>query len=116
MRDANGRDMETTNANGTEPTQGWNLFTLDEILAAGGVAYDDVAATGADVQMNIYFDCDLDRGIEEKAPKVPFEVIRVDTANSGCLAGTTSDGSAPRSRRTPSAGMTRDPGGRLARS
>ena len=112
VRDANGRDMETTNANGTEPTQGWNLFTLDEILAAGGVAYDDVAATGADVQMNIYFDCDLDRGIEACAPKVPFEVIRVDTANSSLSRGYNVRWlSAAKSAWTPSAGMTRDPGG-----
>ena len=112
VRDASGRDMETTNANGTEPTPGWNLFTLHEILAAGGMAYDDVAATGADVQMNIYFDCDLDRGIEACAPKMPFEVIRVDTADSSLSRGYNVRWlSAARSAWTPSAGMTRDPGG-----
>ena len=85
VRDANGRDMETTNARARSRPQGWNLFTLPD--CRGGVAYDDVAATGADVQMNIYFDCDLDRGIEACAPKVPFEVIRVDTANSSLSRG-----------------------------
>ena len=87
MRDANGRDMETTNANGTEPTPGMEPFHPRRDSRQGGVAYDDVAATGADVQMNIYFDCDLDRGIEACAPKVPFEVIRVDTANSSLSRG-----------------------------
>ena len=76
------------------------------------MAYDDVAATGADVQMNIYFDCDLDRGIEACAPKVPFEVIRVDTANSSLSRGYNVRWlSAAKSAWTPSAGMTRDPGG-----
>ena len=87
MRDKFGRTFDVTNANGTEPTLGWNLFTLDEILTMGGVSYEDVKATGADLQMNIYYDCDLDNALEACSPRMPFEVMRVDTADSSLSHG-----------------------------
>ena len=87
MRDKFGRTFDVTNANGTEPTLGWNLFTLDEILTMGGVSYEDVKATGADLQMNIYYDCDLDNALEACVPKMPFEVMRIDTADSSLSHG-----------------------------
>lgn len=87
MRDKFGRTFDVTNANGTEPTLGWNLFTLDEILTMGGVSYEDVKATGADLQMNIYYDCDLDNALEACVPRMPFEVMRIDTADSSLSHG-----------------------------
>ena len=87
MRDKFGRTFDVTNANGTEPTRGWNLFTLDEILTMGGVRYEDVKATGADLQMNIYYDCDLDNALEACTPRMPFEVMRIDTADSSLSHG-----------------------------
>ena len=87
MRDKFGRTFDVTNANGTEPTLGWNLFTLDEILTMGGVSYEDVKATGADLQMNIYYDCDLDNALEACVPRMPFEVMRIDTADSALSHG-----------------------------
>lgn len=87
MRDKFGRTFDVTNANGTEPTRGWNLFTLDEILTMGGVWYEDVKATGADLQMNIYYDCDLDNALEACTPRMPFEVMRIDTADSSLSHG-----------------------------
>jgi len=53
MKDAEGRTLEFSNANGTEPTLGWNLFTLDDILRMGGIRYEDIQSTGADVVMNM---------------------------------------------------------------
>ena len=32
----------------------------------GGVRYEDVKDAGADVQMNIYYDCDLDSALEAR--------------------------------------------------
>lgn len=87
MRDKFGRTFDVTNANGTEPTPGWNLFTLDEILRMGGVRYEDVKDAGADVQMNIYYDCDLDSALEACTPRMPFEVMRIDTADSALSHG-----------------------------
>jgi hypothetical protein len=87
LRDADDRTLEFTNANGTEPTLGWNLFTLNDILEMGGIRYRDIAATGADVVMNIYFDCDLDMGVEQCGPRIPFEVMRLDTPNSELSRG-----------------------------
>ena len=87
MRDKFGRTFDVTNANGTEPTLGWNLFTLDEILTMGGVRYEDIKATGADLQMNIYYDCDLDNALEACVPRMPFEVMRIDTADSSLSHG-----------------------------
>ena len=87
MRDVNDRTMSFTNANGTEPTMGWNLFTLNDILSMGGIKYREIEATGADVQMNIYFDCDLDMGVEKCGPRIPFEVMRLDTPNSELSRG-----------------------------
>ena len=87
MRDKFGRTFDVTNANGTEPTLGWNLFTLDEILTMGGVSYEDVKATGADLQVNIYYDCDLDNALEACVPRMPFEVMRIDTADSSLSHG-----------------------------
>lgn len=81
MRDKHGRTFDVTNANGTVPTPGWNLFTLDAILQMGGVEYDDITLSGADIQMTIYYDCDLDQELEACQPRVPFEVIRIDTAD-----------------------------------
>jgi hypothetical protein len=45
------------------------------------VEYDDIALSGADIQMTIYYDCDLDQELEACQPRVPFEVIRIDTAD-----------------------------------
>ena len=87
MRDKFGRTFDVTNANGTEPTPGWNLFTLDEILRMGGTRYEDVKDAGADVQMNIYYDCDLDSALEACTPRMPFEVMRIDTADSALSHG-----------------------------
>ena len=87
MRDKFGRTFDVTNANGTEPTPGWNLFTLDEILTMGGTRYEDVRVAGADLQMNIYYDCDLDNALEACAPRMPFEVTRIDTADSSLSHG-----------------------------
>ena len=66
---------------------GWNLFTLNDILQMGGIKYEDIEATGADVVMNIYFDCDLDQGVEKCGPRIPFEVMRLDTPNSQLSRG-----------------------------
>jgi len=87
MRDKFGRTFDVTNANGTEPTPGWNLFTLDEILKMGGTRYEDVKDAGADLQMNIYYDCDLDSALEACTPRMPFEVMRIDTADSALSHG-----------------------------
>ena len=87
MRDKFGRTFDVTNANGTEPTPGWNLFTLDDILRMGGTSYEDVRVGGADLQMNIYYDCDLDNALEACSPRMPFEVMRVDTADSSLSHG-----------------------------
>ena len=87
MRDKYGRTFDVTNANGTVPTRGWNLFTLDEILNMGGVSYEEIKATGADLQMNIYYDCDLDSELEQCLPRMPFEVMRIDTADSSLSHG-----------------------------
>lgn len=87
VQDVHGKTLEFSNANGTEPTEGWNLFTLDEILQMGGINYEDIEATGADVVMNIYFDCDLDLGVEKCGPRIPFEVMRLDTPNSELSRG-----------------------------
>ena len=87
MRDKFGRTFDVTNANGTEPTEGWNLFTLNEILQMGDVEYTDIATTGADILLNIYYDCDLDQALEECQPKLPFEVMRIDTADSALSHG-----------------------------
>ena len=87
MRDKFGRTFDVTNANGTEPTPGWNLFTLDDILRMGGTSYEDVRVDGADLQMNIYYDCDLDNALEACSPRMPFEVMRVDTADSSLSHG-----------------------------
>ena len=81
------RTFDVTNANGTEPTPGWNLFTLDEILKMGGTRYEDVKDAGADLQMNIYYDCDLDSALEACTPRMPFEVMRIDTADSALSHG-----------------------------
>jgi len=87
MQDADGKTLEFTNANGTVPTFGWNLFSLNDILGFGGIRYEDIQATGADVVMNIYFDCDLDLGMEKCGPRLPFEVVRLDTPNSELSRG-----------------------------
>ena len=89
ITDANGATFEVSNANGTEPTEGWNLFTLDELLAMGGVslADDDVASEGADLLLTVYYDCDLDRALEECTPRIPFDVTRTDTADSSLSRG-----------------------------
>mmetsp|Transcript_16290 Transcript_16290/g.39770 ORF Transcript_16290/g.39770 Transcript_16290/m.39770 type:complete len:174 (+) Transcript_16290:242-763(+) len=37
--------------------------------------------------MNIYFDCDLDMGVDQCGPRIPFEVMRLDTPDSELSAG-----------------------------
>lgn len=87
IRDADGHTLEHSNANGTEPTMGWNLFTLNDILGMGGIRYEDISKTGADIVLTIYFDCNLDLGVEKCGPRIPFEVLRLDTPNSELSRG-----------------------------
>jgi hypothetical protein len=47
----------------------------------------DIQSTGADVVMNMYFDCNLDRGVDRCAPHLPFEVLRLDTPDSSLSRG-----------------------------
>jgi P2X purinoceptor 4 len=85
--DENGEDLFWTNLNGTEPTLGWNLFTINDLLASGGMTVDDIADVGWDGRVDVIFDCDLDQGIEACAPKTPFKMKRVIDLSSTLSKG-----------------------------
>jgi P2X purinoceptor 4 len=74
-----GQTLSWSNLNGTTPTMGWNLFTLDDLLASGGITVGDIAEKGYDGRLDINFDCNLDLGVEKCAPETPFELHRVDS-------------------------------------
>jgi len=75
-----------TNLNGTEPTMGWNLWTLNDLLASGGMRVEDIAKKGWDGRVDVQFDCDLDRGIESCAPKTPYMVRQVTDSETNTLS------------------------------
>lgn len=71
-----------TNLNGTKPTRGWNLWTLNDLLQSGGMTVDDIATTGWDGRVDVEFDCNLDLGIEACAPKTPYTLKQVMYPNT----------------------------------
>eukprot|EP01051_Picozoa_sp_SAG22_P011701 SAG22_NODE_1149_length_5353_cov_1.820898_4_plen_279_part_00 len=78
-----GPPLHWDNLNGTAPTPGWNLFTVGELLAMGGLALNDTALLkdGAELGLDIPFDCDFDQPAASCQPGA-FVLTRIDSPNS----------------------------------
>eukprot|EP00958_Prasinococcus_capsulatus_P000179 scaffold13_cov377-Prasinococcus_capsulatus_cf.AAC.16 len=79
--------VEWNNANGTLPSPGWNLFSVEEILALAGADVSLVQPQGADVAVSINFNCNLDLGVEKCSPELPFSAHQLDTRDSSLSRG-----------------------------
>ena len=75
-----------TNLNGTEPTHGWNLFTVEDLLASGGKSVKEIATKGWDARVDIPFDCNLDRGMDSCAPETPYVTRQVVNTKQNTLS------------------------------
>ncbi len=68
--------LERTNAEGTSPQVGKNLFSLNDMLTGAGISFDDIAQTGAIIMMYVNYDCDLNTGADSCQPT--FQFTRMD--------------------------------------
>ena len=75
-------NMLWTNLNGTKPTLGWNLWTINDLLESGGMSVKEVARKGWDGRVDVEFDCNLDRGIDACAQKTPYTLKQVMHPNT----------------------------------
>ena len=69
MYNENGEEMRWDNANGTEPTMGWNLFSLENITQTNDKNFTEISTYGSDQLLNVYFDCNLDEGVKLPKPQ-----------------------------------------------
>ena len=69
MYNENGKEITWDNANGTEPTMGWNLFTLENITSTDDANFTKISTAGSDQLLNVYFDCNLDEGVKVPTPR-----------------------------------------------
>jgi hypothetical protein len=69
MFDTNGNEMRWDNANGTYPQLGWNLFTLENITQTDDRNFTEISTLGSDQMLNVYFDCNLDKGVRVPKPQ-----------------------------------------------
>ena len=51
--------LQWNNANGTLPTPGWNLFTVQDVLSLAGADVDATFEQGGDFAIAIHFNCNL---------------------------------------------------------
>ena len=82
-----GPTVHWDNLNGTKPTEGWNLFTIGQLLEMGGLEPTlSLLMDGAELELDIPFDCDLDLDPDLCQPK-PFVLKRIDSVNASLSHG-----------------------------
>ena len=74
------------NLPGTTLEPGVNLFTIGDLVARGGIEFDDVRDDGADIVLGTSFDCNLGTDMKKCIPS-PIKVTRIDTSNSDISRG-----------------------------
>ena len=84
-KDKHGFAKSVNNLPGNDLTPGVNLFTLQDILEAGGLNFTEIKKQGADLVASTSFDCDLDVDMKSCKPS-SIQVIRIDT-NSNVSTG-----------------------------
>eukprot|EP00698_Gefionella_okellyi_P013295 TRINITY_DN3631_c0_g1_i2.p1 TRINITY_DN3631_c0_g1~~TRINITY_DN3631_c0_g1_i2.p1 ORF type:complete len:387 (+),score=82.45 TRINITY_DN3631_c0_g1_i2:82-1242(+) len=66
------------NANGTGPTLGWNMFTIQDMaMRAGAGWHDKMLSNGAVIAVKSVWECNLDQDASLCMPQ-PFSFMRVD--------------------------------------
>ena len=76
-----GRTYRYTNALGSEPTPGVNLFTINEMIEGLGEL-----DAGMDVALTFAFNCDLDRGDVQKTCTPSISTRRLDNVDGSTLS------------------------------
>jgi len=71
---------------GSAPTEGYNLFTIDEILEMAGDNLEDVKKKGAILLFSSKFTCNLDKSEDDQCDP-EFEVFRIDNAEGTISPG-----------------------------
>jgi len=62
-------DVNRDNANGTTTTQGYNLFTVNDLLRMAKTTYDKISVSGGAVSIDVQWNCNLDQSVDLCQPK-----------------------------------------------